>query len=83
VKQYWPAIAGTPVTFQPGDKVITRGGKVGKVLKSSWKHDLVLYRDPKKEPEKGFFIVTVDFGGYKSDFLRHDLSGQRLVGGFW
>ena len=82
MRQHWPSIAGTPVTYWEGDEVKTRDGRVGTVLGYSWKHDLVIYIDG--VPSKGFFIVIVDFGDHVERFLRHDLSGKRFGhGGFW
>lgn len=81
MKQHWPAIAGMPVTYWEGDEVKTRDGRKGTVLGYSWEHDLVIYKDGM--PSKGVFIVTIDFGDHTENYLRHDLSGKRLRGGFW
>ena len=79
MKQHWPAIAGFPVCYIEGDKVRTRDGREGTVLGYDWHHDLVIYKDG--VPTKGFFIITVDFGEYAEEFLRHDLSGERFDNG--
>ena len=80
--QNWPSVAGIPITYQEGDEVITRDGRIGTVIGYSWKHDLVIFQNDKVS--KGFFLVTVDFEGHTEDFLRHDLSGRRFGrGGFW
>ena len=82
MRQHYPSVFGTPVTYWKGDEVKTRDGKVGTVIDYSWEHDLVTYIDG--VPSKGFFIVTVDFGNYTEQHLRHDLSGERFSnGGFW
>jgi len=79
MRQHWPSIAGTPVTYWEGDQVKTRDGRVGTVIGYSWEHDLIIYKDG--VPSKGFFIVTVDFVTHTEKYLRHDLSGKRFSGG--
>lgn len=78
----WPAIAGCPICYIKGDKVVTRDGREGIVIDFEFDSNLTCYKDGK--PSQGHFIVTVDFGSYTSKYLRHDLSGKRLGhGGFW
>jgi len=82
MRQHWPSIAGIPKTYQEGDEVRTRDGRIGTVIGYSWEDDLIIYKDG--APSKGFFIVTVDFGTHTERYLRHDLSGERFSGGgFW
>ena len=79
---HWPSAAGHPIVYQKGDMVKTRDGRLGIVTGYEFQDDLILYQG--NEPSRGFFIVTVDHGGYTSQYLRHDLSGKRFGhGGFW
>ena len=74
MKQNWPHIAGIALTYKEGDKVMTKDGREGTVLGSKWEHELVLYRNNEK-PEKGYFIVTLDFGDHTEKHIRDDLIG--------
>jgi hypothetical protein len=76
-----PAVAGAPIVYQKDDMVKTRDGRRGVVVDYKFQDDLIIFKD--NEPSRGFFIVTVDHGGYTSQYLRHDLSGKRLGGCFW
>lgn len=72
-----PSIAGIPMTYQEGDKVVTRDGRKGVVVKYEFEDNLVLY-EKDNSPSRGFFLITVDFGKYQSKCLRHDLNGERF-----
>ena len=82
LKFNFPHIAGCPITYVKGDEIVTKDGRKGVVVKYEFQDDLVLY-DKDNIPSRGFFIITVDFGIYQSRFVRRDLSGTRLSGGFW
>lgn len=74
-----PSVFGTPIVYQKGDMVKTRDGRWGIVTDFQFQDDLILYKENK--PSRGFFIVTVDHGGYASQYLRHDLTGKRFPNG--
>lgn len=77
IRKNSPHVAGIPLTYQEGDSVTTRDGRKGTVLGSQWVDSLVLYRY-QDEPQKGFFLVKVDFGEYIEYHIRQDLSGDRF-----
>lgn len=72
-----PHVAGVSLTYLEGDSVTTRDGRKGTVLGSHWVDELVLYRY-QDEPQKGFFLVKVDFGEHIEYHIRQDLSGDRF-----
>lgn len=77
LKFNWPSIAGVPITYQKGDRVLTRDGREGVVVKYEFEDNLTLYGKD-NTPSRGFFLVIVDFGNYQTKFLRHDLFGERF-----
>ena len=73
------AAGGYPMVYQKGDMVKTRDGIWGIVVDFKFESNLVLFEG--KKPERGFYIVTVDHGGYTAKYLRYDLSGKRFFNG--
>ena len=72
-----PAVAGIPITFGDGDKVITKDGRTGTVLGSKWIDSLVI-NDELNQPRSGYFLVDVEIDGKVESHIRNNLSGERI-----
>ncbi len=73
----WPHVGGVPLTYWPGDQVITKDGRKGLVEGSIFLFELVIFE--KGKPSAAHFVVKVNFGDYIEYHVREDLSGERFV----